>query len=1007
MVGRVVTSRAERRSQGSSSLPIFERLAPAAPLADIAQLIEVWTKPGDVVVDLNGRGGWVARAAIAAQRRAADLESLSLTRLLADVVVRPPDVRHLDAAAQAISVRPLGDAGVKKKLEQLFAGTCTVCGRPVVLDALVWEPAGKRPAAAARRATGKTAATGAGAVPGPSAALRPAASPERAVRSEFRCSTCQQKLGGPELRHAEPAAGDLARAAFTDLPAAARDNLRKRFPTPTPTHPTAGPSGPGHSGPGQTSPDLPATDDPLPDQLLDLHTPRQLLGLNAILEGIELETRSAPMMAALRLAFLHAVESSSRLNSYRGRPIALRIGRGVATLPAARAWRERNPWIAFEEGLKQVQAFIGGLESEEKRSVAARMASDLVELQEGTSNVVIGEATPGSLRKIGLAGDRIAHSGTPSRVRLMIGQAPLPLTRQRLADAYHATAWALGAGAASMLPFQELFRPAPRAPRRSAAEDLVRSTARSLAIATPALAQNGRAVVLLDDAEPRTLVAAAIGGAAAGYRLVDARIHRGDDDSPAVAIFVPPTGVVGPGPRTRANRPLPPVEGGAGDPGSIAGQGVFMAPEKLAEGPFRAPAASQAVGDTALQLLKARGEPACFEHLLGDLLVGLDRAGQLARFARQFRPLRADQGWDSWVDAEYDPEFDADANVSRPGGRNVVRQAGRGAEGRPGIGAPAGRDGPMSKESRADEATEDEEPPDPAGPVDEFLALIRNELDRGTNRRVRQIEPGQYWLGSEEDRAGAAQPLADRAEWAIFSLLSSSRQMSEAAVFERTIGLFKDRDVPDRELMRACLESYSAPNSTPEAIATADHLERRSAEHDAVIGLIADVGHRLGTRVWIGRRQQVRRVDGRPLSERLDMEELDVVPTVIAWGPEAELERVDCAWYVRHKATFLFEVEWTAMLGDAVLVRHSRFPADDKVVRFLVVPPERAELVRFKLDRSPLLRGAFAERNWHVLKWDQLAAFAARREVSLADLEPYLGLDADAASGEQLPLFEA
>jgi len=56
-----------------------------------------------------------------------------------------------------------------------------------------------------------------------------------------------------------------------------------------------------------------------------------------------------------------------------------------------------------------------------------------------------------------------------------------------------------------------------------------------------------------------------------------------------------------------------------------------------------------------------------------------------------------------------------------------------------------------------------------------------------------------------------------------------------------------------------------------------------------------------------------------------------------AWGPEAELERVDCAWYVRHKATFLFEVEWTAVLGDAVLVRHSRFPTDEKVVRFLVI----------------------------------------------------------------------
>jgi hypothetical protein len=221
------------------------------------------------------------------------------------------------------------------------------------------------------------------------------------------------------------------------------------------------------------------------------------------------------------------------------------------------------------------------------------------------------------------------------------------------------------------------------------------------------------------------------------------------------------------------------------------------------------------------------------------------------------------------------------------------------------------------------------------------------------------------------------------------------------------MGLFQDRDAPDGELMRACIESYTATGSTPEAVVTSDQLERRSAEHDAVIAALADLGHRIGTRVWIGRRQQIRRVDGSRLADRLDLEERDITPTSIAWGPEAELERVDCAWYVRHKATFLFEVEWTAILGDPVLVRHSRFPSDDKVVRFLVIPPERAELVRYKLARSPLLRRAFAERNWHVLKWDQLAAFAAREEVSLADMEPYLGLDADAAVGEQLPLFEA
>ena len=970
MVGRAVTNRAERRSEGSSLLPIFDRLAPPASMADITAQIEAWTKPGEVVLDLNGRGGWVARAAIAGQRRAADLESLSLTRLLAEVVIRPPDVRHLDAAAQAISIRPLLDATVKQTIEQLFASTCPVCGRPVVLESLVWEPGDGRGRTGARRAVAKP---GRGASRGGAGTAAPGAAAGRAIRREFRCLPCHEQLGGPELRHAEPAPEDLTLAASTDLPDAVRENLRKRFPTPAATSAATADHG-------------------LPDQLVDLHTARQLLGLNAILEGIELETRSAPMTAALRLAFLYAVASAGRLNSYRGRPPALRISKGTVRLSAAPAWRERNPWLAFEEGLRTVRSFVVRLESDEKRSVAARLASDLLELQEGTSNVVIGEATPGSLRRIGLAGERIAHSGTPSRVRLVVGQAPLRLTRDRLAEAYHETAWALGAGAASMLPFEELFRPAPRGAGRSAAEDLARSVGRSLAIATPALAQSGRAVVLLDDAEPRTLVAAAIGGAAAGCRLVEARLHRSDEDSPAVAVFVPPTGVVAPGPRTRANRPLPPLEGGAGDPGTVTGQGVFAAPEKLDEGPFRPPAAAQAVNDTAIELLKARGEPVCFEHMLGDLLVGLDRSGQLARFARQFRPPRADQGWDGWVDSEAGPTAAPGAPAAAP---------------LPGAAPPVPGRPAASKEPSGDEAAEDEEPPEPTGPVDELLTLIRNELDRGTNRRVRQIEPGQYWLGSEEDRFGAAQPLADRTEWAVFSLLSSSRQMTEAAVFERTTGLFQDRDAPDGELMRACLASYSAPGSTPEAVSTGDRLERRSAEHDAMIAVIADLGHRLGTRVWIGRRQQIRRVDRRPLADRLDMEERDIVPTVIAWGPEAELERVDCAWYIRHKATFLFEVEWTAMLGDPVLVRHSRFPSDDKVVRFLVVPPERAELVRYKLARSPLLRRAFAERNWHVLKWDQLAAFAARTDVSLDGLEPYLGLDADAAAGEQLPLFEA
>jgi hypothetical protein len=748
------------------------------------------------------------------------------------------------------------------------------------------------------------------------------------------------------------------------------------------------------------------------DQLIDLHTPRQLLALHAILARIDAEDRAGALTATLRLALLHAVILASRLNVSRGKPAPLRIANGVLKMPAVNEWRELNPWLAFEGGLKLVKAFVGRLEAGTPRSAFARLAPDMAALEIGTSNVTVSECTPAALRRLGLHGERMAHSGSPSRVRLLLGQAPMRWTPERLAASYHGTGWIFGSAAVSMLPYEALFGQAAKPTPIDEAMDLARSVGRTLAIATPALAQTGRAVFLLDDDEPITLVAAALGGAAAGCRIVDARLHRGGEDSSGIVIYVPPTGVLSPGPRTRANRPLPPISGGAGDPGTVLSRGIFAGPERLGEGPFRAGVAAATVTETAVDLLKARGEPASFEQLLGDILIGLDRSGELARLARELRPERAEDGWAAWVEAYAGrpgtaggPAGSAAAAASAgPAAGLAGRSTAAARAGSAANGAQTGVRSGLGSSGRAatDPADEDSQPVS----VERLIRIIRGELDRPSNRRIRQIETGLYWLASEEDRGVASQPLADRVEWAVFSLLSSAGRLTERAALDRTAALFKDRDAPDGGLIEACLASYVAPTSTPEAVVGFEQLEARTVDHDRVVATLADLGHRLGMRVWIGRRLQARRVDGRPLAAWLDQAEREVHLPLIAWAPEGELDRVDCAWYVRRKATFLFEVEWTAMLGDPILVRHARYPIDDRVVRFLVIPPERAELAKVKLARSPLLRRAVEERNWHFLKWNHLAEFAARREATLADLEPYLGLDAAADSaGQQLPLF--
>jgi len=111
-------------------------------------------------------------------------------------------------------------------------------------------------------------------------------------------------------------------------------------------------------------------------------------------------------------------------------------------------------------------------------------------------------------------------------------------------------------------------------------------------------------------------------------------------------------------------------------------------------------------------------------------------------------------------------------------------------------------------------------------------------------------------------------------------------------------------------------------------------------------------------------------------------------------------------WYVRGKLAFLFEVEWTAMIGDAVLRRGRQIPTGDQQARFLVIPAERSELLRAKLQRSPWLRAEMERQNWHVLKWQHLETLVARAGAKLEWLEPVLGLDPlIERGGEQLTMF--
>ena len=952
MLGRLLLSRAEP----GFTLPAFERLAPPPPPDLLVARLEANSAPGDVVADLHGRGGWVARTAVDRQRRAFTLEGSPLTRLLAELVLRPPDLRHLDAGFAALSASPRGESSLKLSIGELFATKCATCGRNVTADEFTWSP------------------------------------DEAEARKAYRCTICRDQQGGSEHRTAGLDEADVRRARREVGGASVRRRLRERFPVPE----------------GGES---------LVRAILDLHTDRQLVGLAAILDRIEGDLRAAPVESALRLAFLHAVLPASKLGGGAGRMPALKIAGGTIKTPIPDAWRERNPWLAFEEGYRTVRAFVQRLESSAIGPLEARLGSDLRSLTESPATAVIRVMTPSALSN--LAGEarepwREPGSRGPARprIRLVLGQPPARFSQERFGAAYHGTCWALGREAASLLPLEPLLGPAIRTPWSWQAATL----RRSLEAVAPHLAADGRAVLILESGGAEALVAAALGGIGAGYRLVEARLADADEEVGGIVELVPPGGTLPPGPRTRSNVLLGRSDGGRGDPDMVPGPGLFAPPERIDARPFSAIEAAKSIQDTAVEVLRARGEPARYERLLGEILVGLDRSGQLRRLVASEsrvtgvggRPLPMPELPEESAEDEdggAGPAVQLPPSLRSPGGAHARGGHGIAPSSGPGLAA-SGSGGRASRPTRT--RTFANLAPVPGhDPVERVLALVRDELARPGQRRVVEIEPGRWWLREKADREGASVPLADRVEWAVYSLLSTAGPIGEAAFFERIAALFSGHDLPDEALVRACLASYRSPASTADRLMTGEDIRDRTLEHTELLALLANGGHRLGMRVGLGLREQSRRIGDRTLADYLDERERNPWLPSLSRAPAEDLEQIDCVWSHRGRAVMLFEVEWTAMLGDLLLRRHANIRTEVAVARILAIPPERAELARHKLEASPVLRAAIDDANWHLVLWQHLRAWLEREPSDLVSLEPYVGLDPPIARrAEQMGLFE-
>ena len=419
------------------------------------------------------------------------------------------------------------ESSLKVSLGDLYATRCATCARTLVIDEISW-------------AVDPDAEAGTAAEPQP-------------IARHYRCTVCRDQRGGGEQRQAPLDEEDLVRS------------------TPT--------SGSTRSAPPcRPVPGGPRAED-LTDELLDLHTPRQLVGPRPR-SSSDRERPAGRAGRWPRCAWRCCTRSfpASRLRC--ARPARRRCGSPAATsLPAsdngASATRGSPSRTGSGSSVASSSGCEGGAPARSRRASARTCAAS----GRGPRPPSLPCSSPSGLRARSETsrppngrGRRAARPARP-------GPAPRPARLERLAAAYHATAWVLGREAAVPAADRALAGNVA-----AAAVELAGRLARSLRRGA-VMARDGRAVLLVDGG-PEALAAGVLGGAGAGYRLVGARLADGDDDIGGSSSSCRPARPCRPAPRTRANVVLAAVPGGAGDPDLVPGRGLFAPPERFDQRPF-------------------------------------------------------------------------------------------------------------------------------------------------------------------------------------------------------------------------------------------------------------------------------------------------------------------------------------------------------------------------------------------------------------------------------------
>jgi len=222
--------------------------------------------------------------------------------------------------------------------------------------------------------------------------------------------------------------------------------------------------------------------------------------------------------------------------------------------------------------------------------------------------------------------------------------------------------------------------------------------------------------------------------------------------------------------------------------------------------------------------------------------------------------------------------------------------------------------------------------------------------------------PSEYWLHII--------PLQDRVETAILQVLRRKPRITFDDVLQEIFMRFKNALTPDPPSVKSILEEYAEKTSDGKWRLRVN-VQQREKEHSEIIIFLAEIGRKVGYKVWVGQKEQTNIYDGKPLSEWCDFKDLtliDAMPDKLSF-----LKQIDLLWLREGKISHAFEVEYTTAITEA-FNRCSNIPESHNSKKFIVIPEERERLL-YKKVNSELLRERVEKEGWGFIFFKDLIQF--------------------------------